>query len=133
MQVDSVQSTEVLVNLSSWGISEYAIAVLATYPDKVAELQEVRALPQLPADFVPTTFEVKFDGIAYLSWELSNSWRLAFERKCSPEYQPDFVEYCFDGQTIFLHVNGEIVVSRIDDMALEKENLFLATIPIRAS
>ncbi len=133
MQVDSAQPTIIQVDLSSWGISERAIAALSKYPDKVVELQEARLLPQLPADFVPITYEIKFDSVTHLSWELDKSWRVTFERGCSSDYQPDLVEYCFDGQTVFSHVSGEIIVSRIDIMAEEKDSPLLATLPTEAS
>lgn len=114
MQLDLFEPKVLHSLLSSWGLSEHAITILDKEPEIVAELQQARSLPPLPADYQPSVIEERFDGINYRRWEEGH---LVYERPCSAKYEPPFVEYCFDEQTALFHVNGEIVVNRIARMA----------------
>ena len=110
MQLTLSRSPEIKSVLSSWGLSDEAIAVLVNEPELVRELQQSRSLPPFPPDYMPRVIEERFDGIISCRWELG---RLVYQRPCLPNYQPPFVEYCFDEQTALFHVNGEIVVNRL--------------------
>lgn len=110
MQVTLIHSQEIKSLLSSWGLSDEAIAILVNEPDIVRELQQSRSLPPFPPDYVPRVIEERFDGITSCRWELGH---LVYKCPWSPNYEPPWVEYCFDEQTALFHVNGEIVVNRL--------------------
>lgn len=48
MQVTLIHSQEIKSLLSSWGLSDEAIAILVNEPDIVRELQQSRSLPPFP-------------------------------------------------------------------------------------
>lgn len=104
------QQTELL--LRTWELSESAIAVLIHEPEIVVHLEEMRSRPPFPPGYVPAVIEELFDDLPYRRWELGRS-RPTYERQCSPDYEPPFVEYSFDDETALFHVKGEIVVNRV--------------------
>lgn len=114
MQVDLFDHVVLQSLLLDWGLSEHALSVLEKEPEIVAQLQQARSLPPFPADYEPSVIEERFDGINYRRWEFGH---LVYESPCSSSYEPPFVEYCFDEQTALFHVNGEIVVNRLEKMA----------------
>lgn len=114
MQVDLLDYEVLHSLLSDWGLSEDALCVLEKEPEIVAQLQQERSLPPFAADYQPSVIEERFDGIKYRRWEEGH---LVYERPCAANYDPLFVEYCFDEQTALFHVNGEIVVNRIEALA----------------
>lgn len=116
MQLD-LFAPEVLQSLlSNWGLSEHAITILDKEPEIVAQLQQARSLPPFPADYQPSVIEERFNDLTYRCWKFGH---LVYERPCEANYEPPFVEYCFDEQTALFHVNGEIVVNRIEEMAAQ--------------
>ncbi len=98
--------------LRTWGLSEATIAVLIHEPELVVHLEEVRSRPPFPPGYVPAVIEELFDDLPYRRWELGHSLP-AYERQCSPDYEPPFVEYSFDDETALFHVQGEIIVNRV--------------------
>ena len=99
--------------LRTWGLSESAIAVLSSEPELVAHLEEMRSRPPFPPGYVPAVVEELFDDLPYRRWELGCS-APTYERQCSVNYEPPFVEYSFDDETAVFHVRGEIIVNRIE-------------------
>lgn len=114
MQLDLFEPKVIHSLLSSWGLSEHVITILDKEPEIVAELQQARSLPAFPADYQASVIEERFDGIKYRRWEEGH---LVYKRPCEANYEPAFVEYCFDEQTALFHVNGEIVVNRMEAIA----------------
>lgn len=102
--------------LRNWGLSELAIAVLSKEPEVVANLQEARSLSPFFPDYVPHVIEELFDDIPFRRWEQGKNDPV-YQRPCPSEYNPPFVEYSFDGQTALFHVQGEIVVNRVELMS----------------
>ncbi|KAM3099285.1 hypothetical protein ACKFKF_15135 [Phormidesmis sp. 146-12] len=113
-QRPTLQMQDVQALLHEWGLSEPTIAVLAKEPEIVTELIRVRHLPPLPPGYVPSIVEVLFDDIIYVR---SERGQLTYARYCSPDYQPPFVEYRFDGETAIFQVGGEYVVNRAEGIA----------------
>lgn len=111
-----LEPQEIQVILRDWGLSERAIAVLSKEPEVVANLQEARSLSPFSPDYVPYVIEELFDDIPFRRWEQDKSAPV-YQRPCPSEYNPPFVEYSFDGQTALFHVQGEIVVNRVELMS----------------
>ena len=63
MQGNLIHSQQIKSLLSSWRLSNEAIAVLVNEPEIVIELQQTRSLPPFPPDYVPRVIEERFDGI----------------------------------------------------------------------
>ena len=104
------QQTELL--LRTWKLSESAIAVLIHERELVVHLEEMRSRLPFPPGYVPAVIEELFDDLPYRRWELDSS-QPTYERQCSPNYEPPFVEYSFDDETALFHVQGEIIVNRV--------------------
>ncbi|MBD1847434.1 hypothetical protein H6F89_29350 [Cyanobacteria bacterium FACHB-63] len=111
-----LEPQEIQVLLRDWGLSERAISILIKEPEVVANLQEARSLSPFSPDYVPCVIEELFDDIPFRRWEQGKSSPI-YERPCSADYDPPFVEYSFDGQTALFHVQGEIVVNRMELMS----------------
>lgn len=122
MLLNQDSTTSLIPILQSWELSESATLVLSKEPEVVTKLQAAKKLPSFPADYIPDVIEEKFDNINFRRWEYRV---LTYERHCSSNYEPPFIEYSFDGQTALFFINGEIIVNRIELMA---ENIDLANL-----
>lgn len=109
-----LQTQDIPVILAEWGLSDRTIAVLAREPEIVSDLQQIRLLPPLPPGYTPKIVEVLFDDIVYVR---SEGGIVTYSRDCSPDYQPPFTEWQFDGQTALFQVGSEVVVNRIEGIA----------------
>lgn len=103
--------------ISNWGLSEQAIAILQKEPEILEDLQKLRKLPPLKAGFQPKVFEIKFDDVTYIRHERG---KLSYHHPCSKDFVPMFSEYKLDGETILFHVDGEVVIDRTANLNLEQ-------------
>lgn len=106
------EQAELQAKLTEWGLSPAVITVLLEEPEIVAHLEVARSLPPFAADYYPTVIEERFDDVGFRRWELGE---LIYELEVE-NYKAPFVEYRFDGETALFHVNGEIVVNRLEKM-----------------
>ena len=113
-------TSKIIALLQSWGLSIAAINVLSQQPEIVDKLQQAKELPSFAANYVPESIEEKFGDTVFRRWEYGV---LTYERLCPSNYEPPFVEYCFDGQTGLFFVDGEVIVDRLELMA-ESVDLF---------
>lgn len=107
------ERAELEKKLTDWGLSPGAISILVEEPEIVAQLEIARSLPPFDADYYPTLIEERFDDVGFRRWE---SGELIFALQVD-NYKAPFVEYRFDGQTALFHVNGEIIINRLENMA----------------
>ena len=114
MLLNQNSTTSLIPILQSWQLSESAISVLSKEPEVVAKLQVAKELPSFPTDYIPNVIEEKFDNINFRRWEYGV---LTYERLCPSNYEPPFVEYCFDEQTGLFFIDGEVIVDRLGLMA----------------
>lgn len=115
-------TTRIIALLQSWGLSKPALTVLSQQPEIVDKLQQAKELPSFAADYVPGKIEEKFGNTIFRRWEYGV---LTYERMCPSNYEPPFVEYCFDEQTALFFIDGEVIVDRLELMA---ENVALMTL-----
>lgn len=116
-RIDNLMSSQEIDQLlSSWGLSEQAIAVLAKEPEIVADIAEARELEPFDADYQPRVFEVLFDDVVHIRREKGKP---PYITQCPEGYQPSFTEFAFDEQTALFLVNGEVVVNRAEKMRLK--------------
>ena len=115
------ERAELEKKLTDWGLSPRAIAVLVEEPEIVANLEIACSLPPFDADYYPTLVEERFDDVNFRRWE---SGELVFQINID-NYKAPFVEYRFDGQTALFHVDGEIVVNRLENLAQRAATLGL--------
>lgn len=103
--------------ISNWGLSEQAVAILLQEPEILEDLQELRNLPPLRSGFQPKVLEIKFDDVVYIRHERG---KLSYYHPCSKGFVPMFSEYKLDGETILFHVDGEVVIDRTANLNLEQ-------------
>ena len=121
MNSDTILSLEETRQLlESWGLSDHARAVLSKEPEIVADLSKARLLEPFPPDYKPEVFEVLFDDLVFIRWQLG---KLVYIARCDENYQPPFTEYAFDEETALFLVNGEVVVNRVENMKLNVTDL----------
>lgn len=101
--------------IATWGLSPKATSYLSQHPEQLLVLTEAKALPPLPPGYVPEVVEVLFDDVPYLR---SGGGVLIFARDCLPDYQPSCVEYRLDDQLAFFQIGNEVVIDRLDGLAL---------------
>ncbi len=100
--------------LQSWGLSKPAITVLSQEPEIVDKLRQAKELLSFSADYVPDKIEEKFGNTVFRCWEYGV---LTYECPCFSNYEPPFVEYCFDEQTALFFIDREVIVDRLELMA----------------
>ncbi|MGF1498408.1 MAG: hypothetical protein ACFB8W_16530 [Elainellaceae cyanobacterium] len=103
-----------LPNPVEWGLSAQTVLLLSKEPDILLDLAQARLLPPLPPGYVPNIVEVLFDDILYIC---SQQGIITYLRNCNPDYEPNFVEYRFDGEIALFQVGSECVVNRIEGIA----------------
>ncbi len=107
-------TSKIIALLQSWGLSRPAVNVLSQQPEIVNKLQQSKELPSFAADYIPEKIEEKFGDTTFRCWEYGV---LTYERLCPSNYEPPFVEYCFDEQTGLFFIDGEVIVDRLGLMA----------------
>jgi hypothetical protein len=109
-------NSQASLSLADWGLSHTAVTLLSKRPEILADLERDRQLPPFPLDYVPEIIEVLFDDLPYFR---SEQGVLIYMRDCSPNYEPQFIEYRFDDETAVFQVGDEYVINRItQDMPL---------------
>ena len=107
-------ASKIITLLQGWGLSKPAVNVLSQQPEIVDKLQQAKELPLFAANYIPEKIEEKFGDTIFRCWEYGV---LTYEQMCPSNYEPPFVEYCFDEQTALFFIDGEIIVDRLELMA----------------
>ena len=105
-----------ITQLTSWGLSPKAVAILLKEPEMVEDLKKIRKLPPLEQKDEFKVVEIRFDDVTYIRYERGKG---VYYQPCSANFEPTFSEYKLDEETILFHVGGEVVVDRTAHLDLE--------------
>ena len=112
-----------ITQLTSWGLSPKAVAILLKEPEIVEDLKKIRKLPPLEKKDEFKVVEIRFDDVTYIRHERGKG---AYYHPCSADFEPTFSEYKLDEETILFHVGGEVVVDRTAHLDLEAIKLAIS-------